>query len=184
MPAGRQEGYDERAPLGALSESASGGAGYGVPCAVPWSVPESHSDILSSLSLSAEWRKVSCRSCRESPVCLTGSSAPPRGSVCDVSSRQGGDRPPRDRGRRRRAYHHLPLTRYLEQISRCHPTIVSQLVIDSWEGAIALDGNQLAACARVSIEGGPAYMAQAGGRRQPKWSAISQNTLEPATQST
>lgn len=52
------------------------------------------------------------------------------------------------------------------------------------EGAIALDGNQLAACARVSIEGGPAYMAQAGGRRQPKWSAISQNTLEPATQST
>ena len=61
----------------------------GVPCAVPWSVPESHSDILSSLSLSAEWRKVSCRSCRESPVCLTGSSAPPRGSVCDVSSRQG-----------------------------------------------------------------------------------------------
>ena len=65
-----------------------------------------------------------------------------------------------------------------------HPTIVSQLVIDSWEGAIALDGNQLAACARVSIEGGPAYMAQAGGRRQPKWSAISQNTLEPATQST
>ena len=89
VPAGRQEGYDERAPLGALSESASGGAGYGVPCAVPWSVPESHSDILSSLSLSAEWRKVSCRSCRESPVCLTGSSAPPRGSVCDVSSRQG-----------------------------------------------------------------------------------------------
>ena len=33
---------------------------------------------------------------------------------------------------------------------------------------------KLAACARVSIEGGPAYMAQAGGRRQPKWSAISQ----------
>ena len=30
----------------------------------------------------------------------------------------------------------------------------------------------------------PSYMAQAGGRRQPKWSAISQNTLEPATQST
>ena len=26
----------------------------GVPCAVPWSVPESHSDILSSLSLTAE----------------------------------------------------------------------------------------------------------------------------------
>ena len=43
---------------------------------------------------------------------------------------------------------------------------------------------KLAACARVSIEGGPAYMAQAGWRRQPKWSAISQNTLEPATQST
>ena len=30
MPAGRHEGYDERAPLGALAESASGGAGYGV----------------------------------------------------------------------------------------------------------------------------------------------------------
>ena len=49
-----------------------------------------------------------------------------------------------------------------------HPTIVSQLVIDSWEGAIALDGNQLAACARVSIEGDPAYMAQAGGKKTAK----------------
>ena len=55
-----------------------------------------------------------------------------------------------------------------------HPTIVSQLVIDSWEGAIALDGNQLAACARVSIEGGPAHMAQVGclcsseHRRRPR----------------
>ena len=54
-----------------------------------------------------------------------------------------------------------------------HPAIVSQLVIDSWEGAIALDVNQLAACARVSIEGGPAYMAQVGclcceHRRRPR----------------
>ena len=54
VPAGRQEGHDERAPLGALSGSASGGAGYGVPCTVPLSVPGSHSDILSSLSLTAE----------------------------------------------------------------------------------------------------------------------------------